>query len=240
MKFYIDQETGTVYELVSKMPSIEKIQSQLMVRALNLYGMYRNGLYDTRITKPLDADIAAFKPRYNYKHTNDPTGTDNNHLYHYASYIGIDAMQELFKQEGGQCCVAFKTAGNRKIAVGFLVFYEKTVDDKKLVYISHVSVGQFRQGVGTKLIQTVLMNYPAETTFYLCARKRNEDALRVYAKLGFEMNHQYLTQFGYNPEYFVGMSHVTRPDELSEINRRFTEKPQNEEQSYFCHRVLTR
>lgn len=72
--------------------------------------------------------------------------------------------------------------------------------------------------------------------FYLCARKTNEDAHRVYQKAGFDFNDQHLTQFGYNPHYFIGMSHKTTVEQISEINRQFTEEPQEAEKSYFCPR----
>lgn len=239
MKFYIDQRTGIVYEVTREMPSFDKLKSQLTVRALTLYGMYRNGLYDTRIAKPLDADIAVFEPKYDYDHTKACAANASNHLYHYASHVAIDALQELFKHEKGQCCTAYRMMGNRKIPVGFLVFYEKIVEAQKIVYISHVSVGPFRKGIGTKLIQAVLMIYPADTVFYLCARRTNEDAHRVYQHIGFNPDSQYLQPFGYNPQYFIGMSHRTTPEQLKEIKCHFTENAQRNQQSYFHQRLLT-
>jgi ribosomal protein S18 acetylase RimI-like enzyme len=239
MKFYFDQKASVSYEVRHNMPSFDQTKSQLTVRALTLYGMYRNGLYNTRINKPLDSDIAIFEPKYDYEHTSDSTGIANNSLYHYASYVGIDAMQELFKQKDSQCCVGYKTFGRRKIPVGFIVFYEKTIDGQKLVYISHVSVGQFRQGIGTKLIQAVLISYPPDTSFYLCARRTNQDAHRVYQQIGFNFNHQYLNHFSYNPDHFVGMSHQTALEQLHEIKKNLTEVNKESEKSYFHQRTLS-
>lgn len=226
-KCYADKANDIVYELNTAMPTIDKIKSKLTVRMLTLYGIYRNGLYDERIKKPLDADIANVKPSYSY---------EKNSLYHYASHVSLDAMQELFKKEDGKCCVAYKSKGGTKIPVGFLVFHEKQVGDDCFVYISHVSVSQFRQGVGTKLLQAVMMSYPDKTKFYLCARKSNEAALSMYQKLGYTIDDRYVTKFDYNAEYFLGMSHTTKKEELSEMMRRFDEKPMDEQGSYFRFR----
>jgi hypothetical protein len=227
MKTLFDTKTLITYEISSNIPKIDRMKSLLAVRMLCLYSMYRNGLYDSRIVKPLDEDIAIFKPRFEYEHTQDSVGV-NNHLYHYASYIGLDAMQELFKQENSKCCVAYRTSGGKKTAVGFLVFYEVKVNDRNVVYISHVSVGEFRRGVGTKLIQTVFQGYPADTLFYLCARKSNQDALTVYEKLGFFYDHSYVEKFGYNPDNFVGMACITNFRELEEMKHCFKEEPPRE------------
>lgn len=95
MKTLYDTKTQITYEISSELPKITCARSPLTVRMLSLYSMYRNGLYDTRIIKPLDADIAAFKPRFDYEHEQDSLGVNNN-LYHYAAYIGLDAMQENY------------------------------------------------------------------------------------------------------------------------------------------------
>lgn len=159
MKTLYDTKTQITYEVNSELPKIIHKCLPLTVRMLSLYSMYRNGLYDTRIVKPLDDDIAVFKPQFDYEHTSDPSGV-NNHLYHYASYISLDAMEELFKKENSKCCVAYRASGGKKTAVGFLVFYEVKINDANVVYISHVSVGEFRKGIGTKLIQAVFQHYP--------------------------------------------------------------------------------
>jgi len=216
MKILKDPRTCIVYELTDHMPRITRVNSRLTARMLSLYGMYRNGLYDTRIDQELDADIAIFKPQFDYEFT-DKSGKANNHLYHYASHVSIDAMQEAFKLKDGKCCVAYRNQNGRKQPVGFVVFYEKVIDAQKMVYISHLSVSELRQGIGTKLMQALMLHYPANTTFYLCARQRNVHALQTYEKLGYVYNTKYLKDFGYNPEYFTAMQHVTIANELKQM-----------------------
>ncbi|STX51566.1 Acetyltransferase (GNAT) family [Legionella busanensis] len=234
MRLFSHHQTNITYEITNALPPIERSEPRLLAHILTLYAMYRNGIYETRINKPLDPDIAVFKPRFNFNYTNN-SNTANNNLYHYASYIGLDAMQELFKEEGGQCCVAYKKSKtNKKTAVGFLVFYEKEIDAKKIVYISHVSVGEMHKGIGTKLIQSVIKNYPENTRFYLCARKRNEEGLACYEKLGFTYDPTYIEKFGYKPEYFVGMTHTSCLEELNKIKSNLEEHtPNQSDVSYF-------
>jgi len=182
---------------------------------LTLYASYRNGLYDTRVNTELDPDIAVFPSKFNFE--------EDNHLYHYASYIGIDAIAEAFKKDNGRLCVAYKPVGffGRRIA-GFLVFFEEVIDAQSMVYISHVSATPRGEGVGSKLIEALLASYPPNTVFYLCARKRNAEALNVYTKLGFGLDERYIETFGYRSEFFVGMSHKTSAPELAHIVRSFT------------------
>lgn len=233
MRLFSDNKNNIIYEITNSLPPITRTESRLLAHMLTLYSMYRNGIYETRINKPLDPDIAVFKPRFNFEYTNN-SSTANNHLYHYASYIGLDAIQELLKVDNAQVCVAYKKSNtNTKIAVGFLVFYEKEMDSKKMVYISHVSVGELHKGIGTKLIQNVFKHYPADTWFYLCARKRNQEGLACYEKLGFTYDPTYITQFGYNPEYFVGMGHTTRLEELNTIDNLEC-MPNQDRTSYFA------
>lgn len=234
MKVFKDKERDITYEMTKDIPPIGP-GTLAKVRMLTMYAGYRNGLFNTRIAKPLDDDIAVYPHKFKKTEgekvseeaqasSHKPTADESASLYQYSSWIAIDAMQELFKKPDAQCCIAYKQIGRHKTTLGFIVFYEKVVNDEVLLYISHVSVNALRQGVGTKLIQSVLMSYPTETKFYLCVRTSNEGAIKAYNQLGFDNDPQPVEAFGYNRRYFVGMSHVTRAEEIAQLRMLLPEE----------------
>lgn len=223
-------DNGIYFEISETKPSFTRSNPQTMARVLTLYGIYRNGLYDARVINTLDADMANFKPKFDYEHTNDAVAINNN-LYHYSSYIAIDAIQELLTKENSKHCIAYKLSGNKKIAVGFVVFYEKKLGDKSFLYISHVSSGMRGIGIGTNLCRAVIASAPVETNFYLCLRKFNHGLVKFYHQLGFIDNDSYVSEFGYSSKYFCGMSFTSTQQYIADCEAQLN--PSDEK--YSCY-----
>lgn len=233
MKLFVDHKGRIYYEVVDKIPNELKADKKaFMEKLLPLYMMYRNGIYTTRIHKELDPDIAVFKPRFEYEYKLSKLPT-NNHLMHYASYIALDAMNEMFNLVDAKCVVAYKkTKSHIKVPVGFMVYFEKEIDHDKMVYLSHVSVAELHKGIGSKLIETVMVEYPPNTHFYLCARKRNAEGIPCYEKLGFKLDPAYIENYGYN-DHFVGMSAYTTFADVEKCERALKLEAMSNESIYF-------
>lgn len=176
-----------------------------IVHKLNLYGLYRNALYDTRVRAPIDRDIKSH--RQIFPDSNAVVSQRENGLYHYACKIALLAVSEAARQPSTKVeIVTASDKKNRAHLYGFIIFYEVNEQSRKAIYIDHVCSNGEKKGLGTELMKWVMSRYDAGTEFILCVRKSNNTAVHIYRdKLGFNMDETLVAQYDYNPEYFHGM-----------------------------------
>lgn len=103
-------------------------------------------------------------------------------------------------------------AGN-KLQVGFVQFYDWTINHKKYVYIAELAIDPVYQhrGIGTQLIKMVLdIPNQNKTPYLILTRSFNANAKALYEKLGFlqikgEAGCKLVTSCGYTPDKYIAL-----------------------------------
>ena len=88
-------------------------------------------------------------------------------------------------QADTQAWIAESGEGRKPQIAGYLIAYAKLLDEKPVSYVGGVGVHpNFRKrGVGAQLMQTVMQQEPQ---IWLHVRARNQEAIRLYERLGFD------------------------------------------------------
>ncbi len=201
----------------------DKSKWRVNTKALLLYGLYRNTVYDAYKSNPqLAKDILAFRHVYNEpensRYIDDPCY--KNPLYHYSVFACTDAMQEWTKPDlRMQAFIATKLNAGARATLGFIHFYEATVDSKPVVYIAQAGVIERGKSLGRSLMECVLKHYPEVTTFYVLTRVFNEEAKTLYGQR-FKFTSiplEEIKQLGYDERY-CGFKLTTTKDYLENIS----------------------
>lgn len=191
-------------------------------KALLLYGLYRNTVYDAyRDNAELAKDIKVFRRVYeepeNSVYKTDPLYQDP--LYHYSVYACTDAMKEWSDPKlNMQAYLATGVNNGERETLGFIHFYEATVGDKSVVYIAQAGVLERGKSIGRRLMECVLKHYPEDTTFYVLTRVFNHQAKTLYGeRFNFEpIPLEEIKALGYDERY-CGFVHTTTDEELVNI-----------------------
>jgi ribosomal protein S18 acetylase RimI-like enzyme len=202
----------------------QKSAPQLNITLLQLYGLYRNTIYDSYKEKSdLAKDIKEYKKIFQEKAERlitDPLYHEP--LYHYSVAGSLDAMKS-WKESANKmkCYIAYRMENGHKRKFGFVHFIEKMVNDKPIIYIASAGVSQQGKGIGRRLMECVLAHYPAKTDFNIVTRVFNTEAINLYhRRLHFQpIGKQEVEQLGYDDRY-CGFKHTTTESEVSMLKSK--------------------
>ena len=212
-----DNDDGIWFEYCETIPenfSSLGEQGRINLTGLYLYSMYRNTIYDSYRIKPdLAEDIKTYKKVFREKDSStlSQSSTYNDPLYHYSVAGAISAIKEWENQHQKMLCYfAYQNISGRKKIVGFVGFVKRTLSDAPVVYIAQAGVINRSHGVGKRLMECVLSDYPPETRFTILTRIFNSEAKSLYhRKLNFSpMSEEMVKQLGYDERY-CGFEHTT-------------------------------
>lgn len=205
--YFANYDDNIHFEYVQNLP-INRQFYPLNKTVLHGYALYRKTIVHSYGANPnLAEDIHQFQALYN-----DSRGA----LHHYASNAALGAMQDWQDPEQNiKSYIAYD--GDRM--VGFVQFQEKAQAGQKFVYIANLVVENANQGVGTRLIQSVLAHYLVGTEFRIGTRVFNDPAIHLYRdKLKFTpLTADEVVVMGLDERY-CGFRHTTTYQELVSIN----------------------
>jgi ribosomal protein S18 acetylase RimI-like enzyme len=202
-----------------------KSSKKVNLFALQMYGLYRNTVYDSYKQKAdLAQDIKSYKKQYIEPNSSFFSSTElyTDPLYHYSVMASTDAISTWANPaEKMQSYVAYQTVDGKKKRFGMVQFCEMEVAGKPVVYIAQAGVASRGQGVGRMLMECVLTHYPAGTEFYICTRIFNTEAKTLYNQaLKFEpISKDQLALFKLDERY-CGFKHTTTQQELDAVKRK--------------------
>lgn len=231
MKYIFTGNDNVHFELHETFP--QKKNHKINTSALTLFGIYRNSIYKSYSNNlELDQDIKDFNEASVHIENNRIIDR-NDPVNNYAIYGSLSAIKELLENKA-KCYIAYKD-DNNPIMIGFVSFKELTINEKSIVYISNACVRNEyqRNGIGYRLMQCVLMHYPAETEFYILTRKFNASAIKLYQeRLKFStISSDEVKLLGYDQRY-IGFKCKTTKDELNKIEADRAAAPMHSKQKY--------
>lgn len=240
MPIFFNNKTNLSFTYEKTIPC--SILNKLNIFALQLYGLYRNTVYDSYKPKEdLAKDIKEFKQQYvetkNSKLISNPLYQDP--VYHYAVAASIGAISEWKdSNENMQAYIAYQTVNGHQKKVGFVHFTEKSMNGKSVVYIAQAGVTHRGQGIGKCLMECVLSHYPAETEFYILTLTFNTEAKALYqdALKFVPIQQSEVAQFGLDERY-CGFKQTTSKEQILAIkNKQSNQPPAITTQSFSEHK----
>jgi ribosomal protein S18 acetylase RimI-like enzyme len=222
----------------SHMPKSNK---KVNLFALQMYGLYRNTVYDSYKQKEdLAQDIKNYKKQYIEPNDSFFSSSDlyKDPLYHYSVMASTDAISTWANPaEKMQSYVAYKTVEGKKKHLGIVQFCVMEVEGKPIVYIAQAGVASRGQGIGRMLMECVLTHFPAGTEFYICTRVFNTEAKALYHQaLKFEpISKDQLSLFNLNERY-CGFKHTTTQPELDAVRHKMV-KPLDDSASSMANKM---
>lgn len=125
--------------------------------------------------------------------------------------------------------IAYENINGVKEKLGFVLFQEKEIDGKPVIYIAEAAVNKPGASIGRRLMECVLAHYPVGTEFHILTRKFNSEAETLYReRLEFEpLTKEEVDKLGYKPERYIGFKHVSNRPKLDAIKGKQSklEKP---------------
>ncbi|MDR3492377.1 MAG: M15 family metallopeptidase [Gammaproteobacteria bacterium] len=200
-------------------------EKKINLTALQLYGMYRNTIYDSYKQKAdLAQDIKVYKKQYTEPENSSFASSSlyQNSLYHYSVMAALNAMSTWKSPvEKMQSYIAYQEKDGKQNQVGLVQFTEMEVHGKPVVYIAQAGVANRGLGIGKGLMECVLSHYPAGTEFYICTRVFNTDAKVLYNQaLGFSpLPQEEVALFGLDARY-CGFKHTITQTEIDKIRNK--------------------
>lgn len=212
--------------------------------ALGAYLLYRKALVQSYGLKP-DLALDIKKPEQsrtpeldgdaNYEAfiTKANLNKSERGLDQYSIAICIDTMQRWKDdaKEHMRSFVAYENINGFKEKLGFVLFQEKEIDGKPVVYIAESAVSKPGTSIGRRLMECVLAHFPLGTKFHILTRKFNTEAKDLYrTRFGFEsLTKEEVAKLDYNPERYIGFKHVSNRPELDAIQGKVSNyvRPRN-------------
>ena len=234
---FTDISSDISFELVDSLKRTERTlvvkneirKVSLPIGLLQLYGLYRNTVYDSYKTKKeLAEDIRTKAKVYTEAATSKANQDHYYHdpVYHYSVLASQDTMKEWTDTKGqnnGQMkmYIAYQTINNKRVKIGFVHFIEKTMNNKQVVYIAQAGVTTRGKSIGRALMECVMAHYPANTEFYILTRVFNTEAKILYQdRLKFTPIEQAEVQaLDYDIRY-CGFKHTTTAEEIALIKSK--------------------
>lgn len=152
-------------------------------------------------------------------------------LDQYSIAVSVDTMQRWKDdaKEHMKSFVAYENINGFKEKLGFVLFQEKEIDGKSVVYIAEAAVSKPGASIGRRLMECVLAHFPLGTEFHILTRKFNTEAKDLYGeRLKFDpLTKEEVAKLDYDPERYIGFKHVSNGQELAAIKGKQSniEKP---------------
>jgi ribosomal protein S18 acetylase RimI-like enzyme len=139
------------------------------------------------------------------------------HLHHYSVDVALDSVREwVDTTKQIKNFVAVDNVSGKEN--GFVHFQEKVIKGRPVVYIAQAGTSLIGSGIGRRLMQCVLINYPAGTEFLILTRVFNKEAINLYQnRLGFKpIDIDMIKELGYDERY-CGFRHKSTREEIEAI-----------------------
>lgn len=205
--------------------------------ALGAYLLYRKALVQSYGQKP---DLAPDIKKPTQSRTPELDGDANYESFvakanlnasekgldQYSIAVSIDTVQRLQDdaKEHLKSFIAYENVNGFKEKLGFVLFQEKEIDGKPVVYIAEAAVSKPGASIGRRLMECVLAHFPRGTEFQILTRKFNTEAKDLYGeRLEFEpLAKEEIAKLDYDPEKYIGFKHMSKQEELDAIKSKQT------------------
>lgn len=200
--------------------------------ALGAYLLYRKALVQSYgqkpdlapdIKKPAQSRTPELDGDTNYEAfiTETKLNASERGLDQYSIAVSMDTVQRLQDdaKEHLKSFIAYENIKGFKEKLGFVLFQEKVIDGRPVVYIAEAAVSKPGASIGSRLMECVLAHFPHDTEFHILTRKFNTEAENLYGKrLKFEpLTKEEIAKLDYDPERYIGFKHVSNRPELDVI-----------------------
>ncbi len=186
------------------------------------YGTKPDLAKDIKYPKPLR--VPELKGQETYETFATRLNTPERGLDEYSIAIALDSMKRWndSAKQYMQSFIAYETESGIKTEIGFVLFQEKTINGRPVVYIAEAAVSRRGDSIGRRLMECVLAHYSHGTEFHILARNFNTDAINLYEKrLGFEpLTRSEVIKLNYNPDRYMGFKHISNERELEKIKSK--------------------
>lgn len=241
---FTDKDDDVLFEFQEKLPSkyaVVKIPAtnghpsetyKVNPDALGAYLLYRKALVQSYgqnpylaqdIKKPAQSRTPELDGDANYEKfvTNANLNASERGLDQYSIAVSMDTVQRLQDdaKEHLKSFIAYENVNGFKKKLGFVLFQEKEIDGKPVVYIAEAAVSKPGASIGRRLMECVLAYFPLGTEFHILTRKFNTEAKDLYGgRLKFEpLANEEIAKLDYDPERYIGFKHVSNRPELDAI-----------------------
>lgn len=244
---FTDKDDDVLFEFQEKLPNksiVVKIPAtsghaeetyRVSPDALGIYLLYRMALVQSYGQKPdlapdikkpaksrtpeLDGDTS-----YEAFVTKAKLNASERGLDQYSIAVSMDTVQRLQDdaKEHLKSFIAYENIKGFKEKLGFVLFQEKVIDGRPVVYIAEAAVSKPGASIGRRLMECVLAHFPFGTEFHILTRKFNTESKDLYGeRLKFEpLAKEEIAKLDYDPERYIGFKHISNRTELNEIKSK--------------------
>lgn len=241
---FTDKDDDVLFEFQEKLPAesiIIKLPAsnghsaenyRVNSAALSSYLLYRKALVQSYgqktdlaldIKKPKQSRTPELDGDVTYENfvTKANFNASERGLDQYSIAVSLDTIQRWKDEtnEHMQSFIAYEKVNGYKIKLGFVLFQEKIMDGRSVIYIAEAAVSKIGASIGRRLMECVLAHFPAGTEFQILTREFNTEAKDLYGqRFLFEpLTKEQIAKLDYDSERYVGFSRISKESELAEI-----------------------